>query len=202
MNVVTPYYSVQISGFRATVQYMLWFFLITRLVHNDRDFMRVYLALVVLAAVIALHGIYQYIIAVPIPSSWMTHTESSVRTRVYSIFGSPNIMGDFMTMFAPMAAGLAYYTKKRRLQVLAWLCAFCMCFGCLFTMSRGAWMALAIAIVMELISLCSYMEAIFSFTVIPMNVLSLLAIACAAALALELMGKLGIKGAQIGESDA
>ena len=61
---------------------------------------------------------------------------------------------------------------------------------------------LAIAIVMELISLCSYMEAIFSFTVIPMNVLSLLAIACAAALALELMGKLGIKGAQIGESDA
>ena len=25
MNVVTPYYSVQISGFRATVQYMLWF---------------------------------------------------------------------------------------------------------------------------------------------------------------------------------
>ena len=41
-----------------------------------------------------------------------------------------------------------------------------------------------------------------SFTVIPMNVLSLLAIACAAALALELMGKLGIKGAQIGDRDA
>ena len=57
MNVVTPYYSIQISGFRATVQYMLWFFLITRLVHNDRDFMRIYLALVILAAVIALHGI-------------------------------------------------------------------------------------------------------------------------------------------------
>ena len=147
MNVVTPYYSIQISGFRATVQYMLWFFLITRLVHNDRDFMRIYLALVILAAVIALHGIYQYIAAVPIPSSWMTHSESSVRTRVYSIFGSPNIMGDFMTMFAPMAAGLAYYTKNRKLQVLAWVCAFCMCFGCLFTMSRGAWMALALAIV-------------------------------------------------------
>ena len=32
---------------------------------------------------------------------------------------------------------------------------------------------LAIAVVLELISLCSYMEAIFSFTVIPMNVLSL-----------------------------
>ncbi len=147
MNVVTPYYSIQISGFRATVQYMLWFFLVTRLVHDDRDFMRVYLALVVLATVIALHGVYQYIVAVPIPSSWMTHTETSVRTRVYSIFGSPNIMGDFMTMFAPMAAGLAYCTKNRKLQIAAWICAFCMCFGCLFTMSRAAWMALALAIV-------------------------------------------------------
>ena len=147
MNVVTPYYSIQISGFRATVQYMLWFFLVTRLVHDDRDFMRVYLALVVLATVIALHGVYQYIVAVPIPSSWMTHTETSVRTRVYSIFGSPNIMGDFMTMFAPLAAGLAYCTKNRKLQIAAWICAFCMCFGCLFTMSRAAWMALALAIV-------------------------------------------------------
>ena len=147
MNVVTPYYSIQISGFRATVQYMLWFFLVTRLVHDDGDFMRVYLALVVLATVIALHGVYQYIVAVPIPSSWMTHTETSVRTRVYSIFGSPNIMGDFMTMFAPMAAGLAYCTKNRKLQIAAWICALCMCFGCLFTMSRAAWMALALAIV-------------------------------------------------------
>lgn len=147
MNVVTPNYAIQISGLRATVQYLLWFFLVTRLVHNDRDFMRVYLTLVGLATLIALHGIYQYIAAVPIPSSWMTHTETSVRTRVYSIFGSPNIMGDFMVLFAPMAAGLAYYTKNRKLQILAWVCAFAMCFGCLFTMSRAAWMALAVAIV-------------------------------------------------------
>ena len=148
MNVVTPFYSIQISGFRATVQYLLWFFLVTRLVHDDKDFLRVYLALVVLATAIALHGVYQYIAAVPIPSQWMTHSETAVRTRVYSIFGSPNIMGDFMTMFAPMAAGLAYYTKNRKLQVAAWVCAFCMCFGCLFTMSRAAWMAMAVAIVL------------------------------------------------------
>ena len=60
----------------------------------------------------------------------------------------------------------------------------------------------AVAVVLELISLCSYIEAIFSFTVIPMNVLSLLAIGCAAVILFELMGKLGIKGAQSGESDA
>ena len=148
MNVVTPYYSIQISGFRATVQYMLWFFLVTRLVHDDRDFMRVYLALVVLATVIALHGVYQYIVAVPIPSSWMTHTETSVRTRVYSIFGSPNIMGDFMVLFVPMTAALAYYAEKPSQKIMAWIATFCMCFACLFTMSRGAWVAMAVAILL------------------------------------------------------
>ena len=69
-----------------------------------------------------------------------------MRTRVYSIFGSPNIMGDFMFLFAPMAAGLAYWVRDRRLKVLCWLVTFSMCFACLFTMSRGAWMAMAVVI--------------------------------------------------------
>ena len=61
---------------------------------------------------------------------------------------------------------------------------------------------LAIAIVLELISLCSYMEAIFNCTIIPMNVLSLMAIACATVILLELLDKLGIKGALSRESNA
>ena len=47
-----------------------------------------------LGVFLALPGFSQYIVAVPIPASWMTHPETAVRTRVYSIFGSPNIMGD------------------------------------------------------------------------------------------------------------
>ncbi|MCQ2420019.1 MAG: O-antigen ligase family protein [Clostridia bacterium] len=141
-----PYPGIQLDGFRATVQYMLWFFLVTRLMRNDRDFHILYLTLVGLATVIALHGIYQYIVKVPMPSNWVAAAETAVRTRVYSIFGSPNIMGDFMVMFVPMAAALAYYTGDQRLQLLAWLAAIVMCFACLFTMSRGAWAALAVAI--------------------------------------------------------
>ncbi len=148
MLVVSPFFSIQIAGFRAAVQYLVWFFLIVRLLRSERDFLRVYLLLVLLAAAISLHGIYQYIIAVPIPESWTTHTETAVRTRVYSIFGSPNIMGDFMVLCAPMAAALAYYVKDLRWKAAAWTAAICMCFGCLFTMSRGAWMAMAVAIVL------------------------------------------------------
>ena len=109
--------------------------------------MRLYGALVGLGVLLALHGIYQYIVAVPIPASWMTHTETAVRTRVYSIFGSPNIMGDFMVMVAPMCAGLAYCVKDTKWKIAAWIGTILMCFACLFTMSRASWVAMAIAVV-------------------------------------------------------
>ena len=137
---------INIAGLRATAQYILWFFIATRLIRNDRQFRILYGVMVAVAAVIALHGIYQFIVAAPIPEHWVDHAETAVRTRVYSIFGSPNIMGDFMVMFAPMAAALAYCLKNRILQAACWFVTFTMCFSCLFTMSRGAWVALAIAI--------------------------------------------------------
>ncbi len=146
MFLVSPYFSIAVAGYRATVQYMLWFFVVTRLLRNDRDFKQMYVAMVLFAALIALHGIYQYVIAVPIPSSWVDQAETSVRTRVFSIFGSPNIMGDFMVLFAPMAAGMAYYCKDWKAKVFFWCCTFAMCLACLFTMSRGAWVAMAVAV--------------------------------------------------------
>lgn len=147
MNTIFDYYSISVAGYRATVQYMLWFFIVTRLIRDDEDFKVLYYGMVALATIIALHGVYQYIVAVPIPSNWTDQAEQSVRTRVFSIFGSPNIMADYMVMFAPMAAGLAYYLKKPWQKILAWVCTFLMCFSCLFTMSRAGWMAMAIAVV-------------------------------------------------------
>lgn len=148
MNVVSPYDSIQIAGFRATAQYLLWFFLITRLIQDERDWKLLYVTLIALASALSLHGIYQYIIGAPMPASWVAQAETAVRTRVYSIFGSPNIMGDFMVLFVPMAVGLAYYTRDTRAKLLCWLCAVVMCFACLFTMSRGAWVAMAVTIVL------------------------------------------------------
>lgn len=147
MNVNAPFFSIQVSGFRASCQYLLWFFIVTRILRDDRDVMRLYGALVGLGVLLALHGIYQYIVAVPIPASWMTHTETAVRTRVYSIFGSPNIMGDFMVMVAPMCAGLAYCVKDTKWKIAAWIGTILMCIACLFTMSRASWVAMAIAVV-------------------------------------------------------
>ncbi len=137
---------INFAGLRATAQYILWFFLATRLIRTRKQCFMVYYIMVAVAALISLHGIYQFIVAAPIPSNWVDQAEVAVRTRVYSIFGSPNIMGDYMVMFAPMMAALAYYLKNKAAKLLCWFFTFTMCFSCLFTMSRGAWIAMAVAI--------------------------------------------------------
>ena len=100
-----------------------------------------------MALAVAAHGIYQYIVAAPMPSSWVASTEESVRTRVYSITGSPNIMGSLLVLFAPMVAGIAYYSKKMWIKVLAICATGMMCLCCIFTFSKGAWGGLVVAII-------------------------------------------------------
>jgi len=146
MIAVSPRMYIAVQGYRATVQYILWFFLMVRLFRDRRDVMRLYRSLVLIAFLISLHGIYQFIMAVPIPSHWQTSTEVAVRTRVFSIFGSPNIMGSYMVLFAPMAAALAYSEKDIRMKICAWGFTVLMCFACLFTFSRGAWLGMAVAV--------------------------------------------------------
>jgi len=146
MFFVSPYRSIALSGLRATVQYMLWFFVIVSLLRDERDFFKVYLTITLVGAIIALHGVYQYIVAVPIPTEWMSSSEERVRTRVFSIFGSPNIMGDYMVLMAAMAAGLFFYCRKAWQKLLAAAVTGTMCLACLFTMSRGAWIALVVAV--------------------------------------------------------
>ena len=145
----TPnYFDVNITGFRASMQYLLMFFLVIRLIRDDNDFMLMYKIMIAVAFVIALHGIYQFIIGVEIPEHWTDQAEGAVRTRVFSIFSNPNIMGAFMLMFAPMALGMAYASKDLATKIFYWFCAICMCLGCLFTMSRGSWLGLAVAAIL------------------------------------------------------
>ena len=45
----------------------------------------------------------------------------------------------------------------------------------------------AVAVTLELVSFCSYMQSIFNVTVMPMSVLSMIAIGAAAVVAVELI---------------
>ena len=148
MTLVCPWPSIAFAGYRAQVEYLVWFFLILRLVENERDFHVLYGAFLLMAAILSLHGIYQYIIGVEIPSSWVTSSEAGVRTRVFSLTGSPNIFGSLLVLSAPLAAGLIYYVKNAWAKVAFLALTGMMCLCLLFTFSRGAWVGLVVAVIL------------------------------------------------------
>ena len=147
MMIVRPNTAIAVAGFRAQVQYTLWFFIILRLIEDPGDAKTVLFCFAGLVFVLSLHGIYQFIIGVPIPASWVTSSESGVRTRVFSIIGSPNLFGTLLVMAAPIPAALIYYLKKPLHKFLALCATGCMCLCDLFTFSKASWGALAITVI-------------------------------------------------------
>ncbi|MBQ3054743.1 MAG: O-antigen ligase family protein [Oscillospiraceae bacterium] len=146
MSVVSPNMGIAVSGWRAVCQHMLWFFVIVRLIEDEHDLNVFYYTFCGMCLVIALHGIFQYIVGAEIPAHWVSKTEAGVRTRAFSIIGSPNIMGCLLVMAAPTLASLAYDKEKPLwLKLCAWAGVMILCVATLVTFSRGAWFGLAIA---------------------------------------------------------
>lgn len=143
-----PFPAVALAGYRAQVQYMVWFFLILRLLEDRKDAAALYSAFAMTVLLLSLHGIYQYIVDVEIPASWVSQTEMGVRTRVFSLTGSPNIFGSLIVMAAPMLAALMYYCKATKWKIVSFLSVGAACLCILFTFSRGAWVGLIVAVVL------------------------------------------------------
>ena len=146
MAIVSPQMSIAISGYRAVCQFMLWFFVLTRLLRSERDVRILYYSVCVMAVCVGLHAIYQYVVGVEIPANWVAAAEVGVRTRAFSITGSPNVLGSLMVLTAPMFAALIYYVKPLWLKLLMWGATIVMCLATLVTFSRGAWFGLAVAV--------------------------------------------------------
>ena len=145
-TLVHPYPSVVMAGYRIVVQYLIWFFIIIRLLESERDFRVLYLTLVLVVAALALHGLYQYAIGVEIPANWVSQTEMGVRTRVFSITGSPNIMGSLLVLLAPLCAAGIYYCRKPLYKLISLGLVGCCLLSLLFTFSRGAWIGMMVAV--------------------------------------------------------
>ncbi len=135
---------VSVQGYRIDVYYIVIALLVPFVVDRE-DVPKLLHVGAMVAILIAVHGIYQYIVKVPIPRGWVDVTES-VRTRVYSVLQSPNELGSYMALMTPIVAGLAVYEKDKWRKWLyaagAPLCGITM----VFTSTRGAWVSLAIAI--------------------------------------------------------
>lgn len=141
----SPSIVIAIEGFRVLVQYILWYFAVVQLLKDKVDAKNLLMIFTCMVGILAIHGVYQYIVGVEMPETWVESSEN-IRTRVYSIFTSPNIFGSLLVLATPITVSMIMIEKKIRRKLFYSVLCVCMLGALVFTYSRGAWLGLACAI--------------------------------------------------------
>ncbi len=135
---------VAIDGYRIDVYYMFYTVLLPFVV-EPKDVLKILHASAVVAILIGVHGVYQFITKAPIDPAWLDLGEH-VRTRVFSVLTSPNELGSYMALMIPLLVGLFLY-ETNRLRKLFYGVGTLFCFATqLFTFDRGSLLSLALAV--------------------------------------------------------
>ncbi|MFO8061219.1 MAG: O-antigen ligase family protein, partial [Bacillota bacterium] len=136
---------ITVEGLRAALQFIPFFFIGYFLI-DRREGARGLLRLIALVAtVVALLGVIQVATGVQTPAGWADVGET-LTVRIFSIVQSPNVLGSHMALAVPLLLGLACCEGSRGLRI-GWLAAAALCcLALLLTFSRGAWLALAGAV--------------------------------------------------------
>ncbi|MFZ5634583.1 MAG: O-antigen ligase family protein [Bacillota bacterium] len=138
--------SLAVEGARLYLEYLVWFFIGSNLILNRRQFDALVKGMIGVAALVAVVGVYQYIIGVQMPAGWVDQAEAELRTRVFSIVVSPNVLGSLLVLFIPLTTGQLLISRGRWARA-AYLAALAVMLACLvFTFSRGAWLALGLSL--------------------------------------------------------
>lgn len=145
--IAAPDLTIGIEGLRVVIQYMFWFFVVTQLLRSPEGAKRLLNILVLSGFLVSLYGVYQFLIAVEIPSAWIDAGEGYVRTRVFSIFTRPNMLAGYLTLLIPIAVGLLVADKNKYRKVYYASATAIMGICLLFTMSRQGWIACGVALV-------------------------------------------------------
>ncbi len=136
----SPDIRISIEGYRAVIQYILWYFIVLQMLRTTDGAKNVCKVLVWVAILIALHGIYQYAVGVEMPAGWVDRNEVGVRTRIFSIIGSPNILGGLMTLTLPICVSFFFVAKSTAKKIMYGGCALLIMAALVFSFSRGAWL--------------------------------------------------------------
>ncbi len=105
-------------------------------------------SIIVSYSFLALYGLYQYVKKVPTPPQWVDKDleKSFIKTRAFSIVGSPNVLGAHLEIALPLP--FIYIIKeKSTIKKVLWSVLFLiMGGGLLVTFARAAWLSSAFSL--------------------------------------------------------
>lgn len=120
--------------FRLAV-YAALYFLLANNVKSDKLINRFTYSVLALSAIIAVHGILQYI---GLDFLWFMFPAGAATSRVSSVFGNPDFLGGYMAMVFPVAFSLFLFRKNKLFFALACVLIF---LSMLLTFTRSAWVS-------------------------------------------------------------
>ncbi len=99
------------------------------------------------ALLVSLYGIYQFAAGVEVDSAWVDEeAHPLLRTRVYSVFGNPNVLAEYLLLLIPFGLVLTWTAKDLLKKFLFLGITGLMGLTLLLTFSRGGWVGLAVAL--------------------------------------------------------
>lgn len=116
-------------------------FIMINSIKNLDEFNTIITFVVFSATIVALIGLYQYIVGVPIDAAWVdVKNNPDIKSRVYSVFGNPNVLAEYLIMIIPVSISLFWYSKRIYKKFLFLGTSGILILALVFTLSRGGWL--------------------------------------------------------------
>lgn len=141
-----PNFSVSFEGFRSVLQFMVPFFIGYYIFQYRQQWLVSIRFLMFIGLIIALYGLAQPFLGVEMPVGWIDAGEAQ-RFRAFSIVQSPNVLGGYMALLVPIGIGLFFAETNKKWKLTWGSVTFILLICLIATLSRGAWLAFAAAIV-------------------------------------------------------
>lgn len=119
-------------------------FVMINSVEEKKDFNIILTVLVFTATLVALYGLYQYLVGVEVDKAWLdVENNPGITTRVYSVFNNPNILAEYLVMIIPLSVSLFWFSKKLSKKIIFLGTTLIMVLALVLTSSRGGWIGFA-----------------------------------------------------------
>lgn len=119
-------------------------FVMVNSVKSKEDFNKIVVMLVFSATLVALYGLFQYIVGVEMEAAWLdVENNPDIRTRIYSVFHNPNILAEYLIMTIPLSVSLFWHSKRIHKKIIFLGTTLIMSLALVLTLSRGGWLGFA-----------------------------------------------------------
>lgn len=125
---------------------IMYLFAVVNSIRTKKDFNSYLTVLMAAVTIVALIGLVQIFTGVEIAREWLdVENNPDMRVRIFSIFGNPNTLAEYLVIFTPLAVGMFWHTKSLKKKVVFGAGVASMLIALVFTMSRGGWIGIAMA---------------------------------------------------------